>query len=122
MGRLTQQQQQQQQQQCNTQEETTTAADTAEDPDGFAMLSIDLFSVPSSKYNDDGNPLQIVATRFSKLKGSTKVFKLAKGWIQMLLSQNGSTSNKQKKFSRSDAEAYMKSAVEHFDENDVIRL
>ncbi|KAL9551231.1 hypothetical protein MBANPS3_004362 [Mucor bainieri] len=119
MGRLTQQQQQQQ---YNTQEETTTATDTMEDPDGFAMLSIDLFSVPSSKYNDDGNPLQIVATRFSKLKGSTKVFKFAKGWIQMLLSQNGSTTSKQKKFSRSDAEAYMKSAVEHFDENDVIRL
>lgn len=126
MGRLTQQQQQQQH--YNTQDEadtTTTATDTAEDPDGFAMLSIDLFSVPSSKYNEDGNPLQIVATRFSKLKGSTKVFKFAKGWIQMLLSQNGSPSNnnnKQKKFSRSDAEAYMKSAVEHFDENDVIRL
>lgn len=121
MGRLTQQQQQQQ---YDTPEETAAAAtDTAEDPDGFAMLSIDLFSVPSSKYNDDGTPLQIVATRFSKLKGSSKVFKFAKGWIQMLLSQNGSTSSsKQKSFSRSDAEAYMKSAVEHFDENDVIRL
>jgi len=40
----------------------------------------------------------------------------------MLLSQNASTTSKQKNFSRSDAEAYMKSAVEHFDENDVIRL
>lgn len=119
MGKLTQQQQQQH----NPQEDATTATDTVEDPDGFAVLSIDLSSVPSSKYNDDGTPLQIVALRYSKLKGSTKVFKLAKGWIQMILSQNGPISSKQQKsFNRSDAEAYMKSAVDHFDENDVIRL
>ncbi|CEP15469.1 hypothetical protein [Parasitella parasitica] len=126
MGKLTQQQQQQQQQQeqQNSQDEPTTETDTTEDPDGHALLSIDLFSVPSSKYNDDGTPLQIVGLRYSKMKGSSKVFKLAKGWIQMLLSQNGPTtiSSKRKSFNPTDAEAYMKSAVEQFDQNDMIQL
>jgi hypothetical protein len=117
--------------------------DSCSSSDGFVTLSIDVSSIPSSKCNDDGTPVQIVAVRYSKLKGSTKVFKLAKGWIQKILSQNdgyyASSSSKnssklhqqqqqsQRMMTRSEAEAYFKNIdiqQQQFDEqdNDIIRL
>lgn len=114
IGRI-EQEQQILQQNDDEQEEEEDASD------GFATLSIDVSSIASSKFNDDGSPVQIVSLRYSKIKGSSKVFKLAKGWIQKLLSQN----NDYKKMNRSDAEAYIKSVdLQQFDtqENDIIRL
>lgn len=89
--------------------------DTKEDPEGFVLLSVDTFHVPSSKVNADGTPLQIVGTRYSKLKGSNKVFKLAKGWIQMLLSQNATTTAVRDINEKPIQQTY-------FDENSIIRL
>ncbi|KAI8369174.1 kinase-like domain-containing protein [Choanephora cucurbitarum] len=122
-GRLTQQEQQLQQQKQHENDQDEIKQDSDE-PDGFSMLSIDVSSVSSSKNNEDGTPLQVIAVRYSKLRGSNKVFKLAKGWIQMILSQN---SNEKKQFSRSDAEAYMKTveAQQHqsfHDEADMMRV
>lgn len=117
LGRIEQEQQILQQNENDEQEEDDSSSD------GFATLSIDISSIASSKFNDDGSPVQIVSLRYSKIKGSTKVFKLAKGWIQKLLSQNNEY--KQNLMTRSEAEAYIKSVdPQHFEtqENDVIRL
>ncbi|KAG1447452.1 hypothetical protein G6F46_008288 [Rhizopus delemar] len=65
MGRLTQEQQMRQQ-----------SSENDEEDDGYVILTIDVLSVEST---------EIVAVRYSKMKGSNKVFKLAKGWIQMIL-------------------------------------
>jgi hypothetical protein len=119
MGRLTQQELQLQQQQQELEGTDSEDNATEHDPDGFAMLSIDVSSVPSNKSNEDGTPLQIVALRYSKIKGSNKVFKLAKGWIQMILSQN---KLEQQQFDRSEAEAYMKSVDAQTSFDDMIRL
>ncbi|KAI8997700.1 hypothetical protein BDB01DRAFT_51772 [Pilobolus umbonatus] len=69
-------------------QDTNSESGSTNETDGYAMLTIDITSVSSSKYNEDGTPLQVVAIRYSKLKGSTKVFKLAKGWIQMILTSS----------------------------------
>lgn len=115
IGRIEQEQQILQQNEDEQEEEDIS--------DGFVTLSIDVSSIPSSKFNDDGSPVQVVSLRYSKIKGSSKVFKLAKGWIQKLLSQNNE--HKQNMMTRSDAEAYIESVdLQQFDtqENDVVRL
>ncbi|ORE21622.1 kinase-like protein [Rhizopus microsporus] len=71
MGRMTQEQQMKLQS-SNSEEDNN---------DGYVILTIDALSV-NHQSHDEG---QIVAVRYSKVKGSTKVFKLAKGWIQMIL-------------------------------------
>ena len=121
---------QQQQQPDETGEEGKEEDESSSD--GFAILSIEVSSVPSSKYNEDGSPVQIVSVRYSKLKGSNKVYKLAKGWVQKLLSQNDDLVKKHQEtqpqprmMSRAEAEAYIKSAEfqqQTMDDNDVIRL
>lgn len=134
VARLTQQEQHQE----NTVTEEEDAASIDHDPDGFAMLSIDVSSVSCSKQNQDGTPLQIVALRYSKIKGSNKVFKLAKGWIQMALSSRDNQSDPSEqppqfggfdrhKADRYETETYMKSvhAKRTFDNNNddtMIRL
>ncbi|CAO3675869.1 unnamed protein product [Rhizopus stolonifer] len=67
MGRLTQELQMKQQ-------------SNEEESDGYVLLTIDVFSVQAAQ--EEG---QVVAVRYAKIKGSSKVFKLAKGWIQMVL-------------------------------------
>lgn len=144
IGRTEQEQQlllQQQQQQNGEEEEQQQEDDTSSD--GFVILSIDVSSIPSTKYNEDGTHVQIVAIRYSKLKGSNKVFKLAKGWIQKILSQNDeclpvassksslkqqqAPPQQQRMMTRSEAEAYFKNIdIQHQqfgqDDNDIIRL
>jgi hypothetical protein len=54
---------------------------------GYVLMTIDVSFVPSPKDED----YYTLAVRYSKKDGSDIVFKLAKGWIQMMLSnkQNG---------------------------------
>ncbi|KAI8052762.1 kinase-like domain-containing protein [Thamnidium elegans] len=111
-----------QEQQIQQREEDNDADEEEENgSDGFATLSIDVSSISSNKYNDDGTPVQIVSLRYSKLKGSNKVFKLAKGWIQALLSQNNDDTQP-RMMNRSELDAYMKSVDLDAHENDIIRL
>ncbi|KAL0097068.1 kinase-like domain-containing protein [Phycomyces blakesleeanus] len=78
---------------------TTPTVNPADDPfgsnkDGTAIFSIEAFSVPPSNTgiqrnkDDTGTQHRMVAIRFSKTSGSTKVFKLASGWISGVLSPN----------------------------------
>ncbi|KAI9343843.1 kinase-like domain-containing protein [Pilaira anomala] len=130
-----QQQQQQQQQQEEEEEEEGTSTTAGGDGDGFVTLSIDVASIQSNKYNDDGSPVQAVSLRYSKLKGSNKVFKLAKGWIQTILAQNDEIQPRM--MSRSEVDAYIKSVdletaaaaattttttTTHSHQNDIIRV
>ncbi|CAO3647189.1 unnamed protein product [Mucor hiemalis] len=132
LGRTEQELQIQQQQQNEDDNDDAKPEKEEGSSDGFVILSIDASSVSSSKCNDDGSPVQIVSLRYSKIKGSTKVFKLAKGWIQKILSQNDDLLTKgqqlpqqQRMMSKSEAEAYFKSTeFQHhqFNDSDVIRL
>ncbi|CAO3589429.1 unnamed protein product [Absidia cylindrospora] len=49
--------------------------------DGTALFSIDVYSIPSRQKENT----RILALRFTKLSGSTKVFKLATGWLTSVL-------------------------------------
>lgn len=104
------------------QEEEQQPQEEEEGGDGFVTLSIDVASIQSNKYNEDGSPVQAVSLRYSRLKGSTKVFKLAKGWIQTILAQNDAIQPRM--MSRSEVDAYIKSvdleATTH--QNDIIRV
>ncbi|GAA5805947.1 kinase-like domain-containing protein [Helicostylum pulchrum] len=116
IGRTEQEQQIQQRD-----EDTDVEEEEDGSSDGFVTLSIDVSSISSNKYNDDGTPVQIVSLRYSKLKGSSKVFKLAKGWIQALLFQNNNDTQP-RMMNRSELDAYMKSVDLDAHENDIIRL
>lgn len=54
--------------------------------DGTAVFTVDAFAVPV--HNSKSEQLRIVALRFSHVKGSTKVFKLATGWINGVLASH----------------------------------
>jgi hypothetical protein len=62
---------------CNDQQAMKGTATT----DGTALFSIDVYTIPT-KQKDNTRTL---ALRFTKLSGSTKVFKLATGWIASVL-------------------------------------
>ncbi|KAI9260156.1 kinase-like domain-containing protein [Sporodiniella umbellata] len=62
-----------------TQELQLKQQSNEEDNDGYVLLTVDVLSIQA---HDEG---QVVAVRYAKVKGSSKVFKLAKGWIQMVL-------------------------------------
>lgn len=55
--------------------ESSQFSATPPSKEGSALFSIEVFSVP----NNSGK--RVVALRFTKTKGSSKVFKLASGWI-----------------------------------------
>ncbi|CAO3596390.1 unnamed protein product [Absidia cylindrospora] len=74
----------------------------AQNDDGVVMFTIEAYSIPSSKLQQQqpslgteslsyGTP-HVVALRFVKIQGSTKVFKLATGWIGGVLSSAPSAS------------------------------
>ncbi|ORZ11109.1 hypothetical protein BCR42DRAFT_462189 [Absidia repens] len=49
--------------------------------DGTALFAVDVYSIPSRQKENT----RILALRFTKLSGSTKVFKLATGWLTSVL-------------------------------------
>ncbi|KAI7899071.1 kinase-like domain-containing protein [Cokeromyces recurvatus] len=59
----------------------------------FVLLTMDVVSLSKRRCNkspDENNneSAHIVAVKYSKIKGSNKIFKLVKSWMQMILTQN----------------------------------
>ncbi|KAI9478034.1 MAG: kinase-like domain-containing protein [Benjaminiella poitrasii] len=74
-------------------ESSSNNTDDDENTDGFVILTMDVSALSLKKHNntqqdETSSPPQIVAIRYSKIKGSNKVFKLVEGWMQMILSQH----------------------------------
>ncbi|KAG0173371.1 Map microtubule affinity-regulating kinase [Apophysomyces sp. BC1015] len=53
--------------------------------DGTVIFTIEAFSVPGRNKDESRTAPRMVGIRFSKVKGSSKVFKLASGWISGVL-------------------------------------
>ncbi|KAI8384320.1 kinase-like domain-containing protein [Radiomyces spectabilis] len=68
---------------------SSTAGNKATTPsdEGTTLFMIEVFSVPATKTST-----RIVGLRFSKMKGSSKAFKLATGWISCALASNNESS------------------------------
>lgn len=86
MASTGQHQQQRQQQQREQQDNSSPIPVMSED--GTTTFTIEAFSVPLQKKVE--NHRRIVAVRFSNVKGSHKVFKLATGWISSVLASSNS--------------------------------
>ncbi|ORX56830.1 kinase-like protein [Hesseltinella vesiculosa] len=63
--------------------------DKATNKEGVALFTIDTIVLPRSKEDD----ATLMAVRFTKVKGSSKVFKLATGWLHGVLSSSPVTAN-----------------------------
>ncbi|ORZ24520.1 hypothetical protein BCR42DRAFT_403118, partial [Absidia repens] len=98
-----QQQQQQQQQQILEVTDDDDGDEKSQNRDGIVIFTMEAYSIPnnnSSKHSSSAGPgadldnpsPHVVALRFVKIKGSSKVYKLATGWISGVLSSSVSSS------------------------------